>query len=274
MKAITPFAVNQAVITLARAYPYHSFEYKSPEDLADHQVIHQTNAALISYRNQGERIALEWAAKDAACLVAALDQAAAQLPYLPLAIEFVPECFVPVLEKAGYKIEAEFIDFFVDDLQGLPLDTTSIPATQYLPKGQPALAQVVAIDQSVSGTTRGYFSEDMDFLQQWQQDEHAVILTCRSAQDALLGFCCVTLYGFDSPKGPTLWLRKVAVHPQAQAKGIGRTLVTQALDYGRQRHATRAFLACDVENQHAIALYQRAGFRPRPGRGQINMLRG
>lgn len=57
-------------------------------------------------------------------------------------------------------------------------------------------------------------------------------------------------------------LLTVAVHPGAQGRGIGGTLVAQFLDVAAQRGATRAFLEVAEDNATARAVYARAGFRP------------
>lgn len=262
----------QTILEHAQAYPHHSLAYKEPQDLIGCRLLHEGCHALLAYAVKEGCIQLQWAAENAQALVTAIAQTAGQLPALPLALEFAPESFLPALQEAGFCIEAEFVDFLIDDLSCVQLDLR-IPDMQFLPPDERSLMLALRVDQSVAGTTRGFFKDDLAFLREWLEHEYGNILIHPSDTGELLGICCVTLYGFDSPKGPVVWLRKVAVLPRAQGKGIGGILVAQALAYGRQNGAARAFWACDVENRHAIRLYERFGFNRRPGRGQINMLR-
>lgn len=256
----------------AHAYPFHSMQYKAAEELLGCTLLSEGDGALLAYGTAHGRTQLHWAADDAPKLIAAIEKVKNQLPAVPLALEFVPEGFVAPLESADFTIEAEFVDFFIDDLSSVVLDQTHTQNMSFLPPDESAIAQAHAVDHAVAWSTRGFFGDEPSFFREWMQDEYGNILTHRDQDGTLLGICFVTLYNFESPKGPVLWLREIAVLPQAQGKGIGRTLVSQALAYGKQQGATRAFLACDVQNHHAIRLYNHFGFVQMPGRGQINMV--
>ncbi len=54
----------------------------------------------------------------------------------------------------------------------------------------------------------------------------------------------------------------VGVVPAARRHGVGEALITAALAVARARGAARAFLEVAVDNDPAIALYDRLGFRP------------
>jgi ribosomal-protein-alanine N-acetyltransferase len=53
----------------------------------------------------------------------------------------------------------------------------------------------------------------------------------------------------------------VGVPPAARRNGVARALMTAALGVARQHKAAQAFLEVAVDNDAAIALYQRLGFR-------------
>jgi ribosomal-protein-alanine N-acetyltransferase len=53
----------------------------------------------------------------------------------------------------------------------------------------------------------------------------------------------------------------VGVAPAARQKGIGKALMTAALDAARQAGAETAFLEVAVDNPAAVALYAGLGFR-------------
>lgn len=93
------------------------------------------------------------------------------------------------------------------------------------------------------------------------------ILVARLAQSAReagrpVGYLCYWIV-FDEVRLMTL-----AVSPEFRGRGLGRRLVQQALEAGRQAGATRALLEVRVSNTGAQALYHRLGFRQiavRPG---------
>jgi len=53
----------------------------------------------------------------------------------------------------------------------------------------------------------------------------------------------------------------VAVDPAARSHGVGRALVQAAVDRAQAAGATAVFLEVAVDNDPALALYARAGFR-------------
>ena len=87
------------------------------------------------------------------------------------------------------------------------------------------------------------------------------------------GIICIGLYGFDSAQGPVLWIRELAVCPEYQNRGIGRKLLLQAFQYGKEHGAYRSFLAADENNIKAIHMYRSLGFTANPLEKQIDMYR-
>ena len=55
----------------------------------------------------------------------------------------------------------------------------------------------------------------------------------------------------------------IVVNASSQNQGIGRKLLSQALYYGQQKGAKRAFLMADDLNQNALHLYQKMGAKKR-----------
>ncbi len=56
-------------------------------------------------------------------------------------------------------------------------------------------------------------------------------------------------------------LARLAVHPQAQRQGVGRWLVHDTLAFFQRNHAERVTLNTQGNNEKALALYRRMGFR-------------
>ncbi len=87
----------------------------------------------------------------------------------------------------------------------------------------------------------------------------------------MVGIAHVAIYDHESKKGPVLWLREIAVVPEMQGKGFGRKLILQAVQYGKERGAVRAFLMADDCNYNAAGLYKSIGFVPNDD-VEINMV--
>lgn len=62
----------------------------------------------------------------------------------------------------------------------------------------------------------------------------------------------------------TGYLQRLAVHPTARGRGVGRTLVADALAWARRRGAAQALVNTQRTNHAALALYQSCGFRLLP----------
>jgi len=75
------------------------------------------------------------------------------------------------------------------------------------------------------------------------------------AGDAVVGTVAVL------PRGSDLYVRGMAVAPEAQAAGVGGRLLAQAEAYARERGFTRLTLCTTPYLARAIRLYERRGFR-------------
>ena len=60
--------------------------------------------------------------------------------------------------------------------------------------------------------------------------------------------------------GPTGYLQRIAVHPEAQRLGIGRQLVDDAINWLMRRGANRALVNTGVDNLAALRMYEQASF--------------
>jgi ribosomal protein S18 acetylase RimI-like enzyme len=73
------------------------------------------------------------------------------------------------------------------------------------------------------------------------------------------------MVGHDGHRG---WLYYVAVAPDRRRQGLGRSLVTAAEDWLRQRGVPKVHLMVRETNQAVAAFYQGVGYDPMP---RINM---
>ncbi len=66
-------------------------------------------------------------------------------------------------------------------------------------------------------------------------------------------------------RGPgTGYVQRLAVHPDARGRGLGRSLVGDVLRWMRRRGAARALVNTQQTNEAALALYRACGFRVLP----------
>lgn len=131
------------------------------------------------------------------------------------------------------------------------------------------------------GKSRGFEGETPDWFASWLRGEEAGQIACGCRNPAVLvhringgitGISCTATYSHDSEKGAVVWVRELAVHPDFQGKGIGQKLLNQTLQYGLAHRTKRAFLHADTLNASAIHIYTKAGFQPRDGEGQLDMI--
>lgn len=74
----------------------------------------------------------------------------------------------------------------------------------------------------------------------------------------------VVAYAIGGRAGRQGYLQRLAVHPAHQRAGLGSTLVVDSLRWMRRRGALNVVVNTQVENQAALALYERLGFRLQP----------
>jgi ribosomal protein S18 acetylase RimI-like enzyme len=120
---------------------------------------------------------------------------------------------------------------------------------------QSDVATVVAIDQASFATT-------------WAMDRHDVEMTLTATpktqihliqdHDRVLGF---SITGRAGRRG---YLQRLAVHPSAQGRGLGRMLVEASSRWSSHFGVRRLVVNTETTNHAAFRLYQSSGFRPSP----------
>lgn len=66
-----------------------------------------------------------------------------------------------------------------------------------------------------------------------------------------------------------LYVRGMAVHPEAQRTGLGRQLLDVCADYGRRHGAKAMWLSTTTFLDASAALYQSYGMKPAPGPAEL-----
>jgi len=187
-----------------------------------------------------------------------------------LRLHFVPREFAEQLTALGFIEWAEMVDFWnydiaktvkeLDDLD--KLDTQDTPEFLIANEAE----QVAVVSKKCELQSRGFEGLDLEKVLEWL-DEGDVIIQRKDG--TIAGFCAVSIYD----KGTTLWLRAIAVDPDHQGCGIGKALVRQAIRYGSQKGATKAFLAADALNINAIGLYNKYGFFAKESEKELQMVK-
>ncbi|MCB1003232.1 MAG: GNAT family N-acetyltransferase [Acidimicrobiales bacterium] len=74
----------------------------------------------------------------------------------------------------------------------------------------------------------------------------------------------VLAYAITGRAGPTGYLQRLAVHPDAAGQGLGTALVLDALHWSARRGADGVLVNTQESNRRAMELYLRLGFVPQP----------
>lgn len=191
----------------------------------------------------------------------------------PFLLTFVPAAWISELETAGLKIRNKWHNYFraiLDVIKDIPEDAFDFLSTNEVDKAS-------ALTLQCRGQTRGFTGQTAGWIESWLSENDNVknpaILVHRLPDGEIAGLLCTGMYGHDSKEGLMVWIREVAVRPDYQGQGIGRKLVTQALQYGKRCGASRAFLAVNEENLGAIHLYESLGFVASEEHDEINMMK-
>jgi ribosomal protein S18 acetylase RimI-like enzyme len=102
--------------------------------------------------------------------------------------------------------------------------------------------------------------------------KHQTVLVKKDEHIKIIGLVVVGLYGFDSERGLTVWIRELVVDQNYQGMGIGQNLLSDGLSYGKDHGAKKAFLHVDELNENAIHIYRKFGFCSTED-GQIDMIK-
>lgn len=215
-----------------------------------------------------------WAAESEELFMTTLLELSNKLDQLPIHgtrriyIEFIHPEFIPAMESLGFMIVSQFIDFWNDNISEY---VSSVEGAAFIRPIEPKdYLQASMITKKCINLSRGFFGDEQDFIKGWDESEHSCILVAERNK-SIVGVCLLNIYGFKDEKGPVLWVRELAVDPQYHNQGIGYQLAVEALCWGSCNGAKRSFLAADKENQNAIRIYNKLGYKNTDDIGQINM---
>lgn len=109
--------------------------------------------------------------------------------------------------------------------------------------------------------------DTMAFPPFWRLDETGLVdamAATPSARFRVAGHGRVLGYAVSGRAGARGYLQRLAVHPEAQGRGLGRALVLDGLRWMRRGGVIRAMVNTQVENDRALQLYESMGFQMEP----------
>lgn len=257
----------------AKSFQFNSFEYLDYESVINYEIIKETETLILIYGidpDEGQN-KVHWASNQVNVLVEEIKTLGKDI-----LVSFIPSEWKEYFTSQGFHDYAIFREYWIADLNQIE-DRTGSDYTLLTEKDCKAASEVTT---SCRGQSRGFHGESESWIKEWisGNETGAKESGCKfcnilihKINEELVGVACVAIYGFEGERGAILWLREIAVRPEYQGKGIGRKLIQQAIQYGKERGAKRAFLMADDCNQNAISLYKSEGFAPNDD-VEINMI--
>lgn len=254
----------------SKAFLYHSFSFLSYEIVKTAHIIWQDEDCIVC-RYWDDSVGYEkihWMANSFEALWEVV-----KVQNDPVLISFVPLSWKEKLLSNGCEEYAQFHDFW----KTMTKKDTNDDVLSYLKEGDEAKAS--ALTMRCAGISRGFTGESEAFFRNWKRGSEASLLEvhaqssdilCMYDQEVLCGIALTAVYGKEDRK--TVWLRLIAVDPDLQRRGIGRSLMRQVLAYGVKHQVKKAFLAADICNTHAIHLYEKNGFQLDEDDGELTLL--
>ncbi|MEI7546788.1 MAG: GNAT family N-acetyltransferase [Actinomycetota bacterium] len=170
---------------------------------------------------------------------------------------------VPRLESAGFTVLQELAllehtDSWRATRASLSLEAAMAPS--------PTTRRLLVAERSQASVI-----DAAAFGHDWALDEVAIHDVCcatprqraRAAGDPLAAYA---ITGRDGKQG---FLQRLAVHPDAQRRGLGLALVLDSLQWLARWRVTRTLVNTPIDNDPALALYERVGFRGLPDRLRV-----
>lgn len=257
----------------ADRFSHSSLNYTEYEDIADYnfETASDDLVLLCGYNTEAKCREYHWAADNAGSLAEHLKCETAFF------ITFIPKEWVHELEGAGLRVRNAWHDYFLSNLD--KIDVEACHDADFLTSQE--CAQASEATQACVGQSRGFTGQTPEWIANWigganADVKNAAILVSRAGDGeivGIVGLVCTGTYANESEKGPTAWIREAAVIPSYQNRGIARKLIMQALAYQKRNGATRAFLACDENNENAIHLYTSIGFLPSDEESETDMIK-
>lgn len=155
----------------------------------------------------------------------------------------------------------------IDRLALLELDLTATPRPERGRDRRTRRLRIADLEEAAQVDRRAFghrWGNDAAALDDVRRATPRARSRCVRRDGELVGFA------ISGRAGSSGYLQRLAVDPDAQRSGIGRSLVDDALRWMQRHHATTAMVNTAVDNEAALKLYGRLGFQRR--REQLSIL--
>lgn len=95
-----------------------------------------------------------------------------------------------------------------------------------------------------------------------ESPERGTIQVARTTNSELVGMVSAQLVISTAEGAPSAWVEDMVVDQRFRAQGVGRLLLNSALDWAKEKGATRAQLLVDIDNAPAVGYYDHLGWSP------------
>jgi ribosomal protein S18 acetylase RimI-like enzyme len=253
--------IYKSIKEQSESYKYYSLKYTEYEDVQGYDVICWDGQLilLLGYNEEDRIYEYHWAANDVSFLLKEIKKQDKKG-----LITFVPPEWIDELKDNGFVMYAVWNDYFNNDISINIEPAESIEILKACDYKEASDVTISCRDQS-----RGFSGQSETWMKVWIEGSEPNLAAMKGKDSAVLvhrekdyiaGIICVAVYGHESEKGPTLWVREIAVLPEYQGRGIAKKLLNQALFFGKKHGAKRSFLMADELNAHAIKIYEKMGF--------------
>lgn len=257
-KMITESTFN-TIIDKSKSHTYSSINYVDYEDCKHADVLCDQEDLIMLQDNTQTPQMLYFATNHFEALVTFIANLSGELR-----LHFVPRQYAKQLEQLGFIEWGEYTDYWNDSLADTANDLNTQDQIEFLKENE--CQEVSLVSQKCRLQSRGFEGETEAWFTAWLRENKVIVARKESA---IVGFCCVSVYN----EGTTLWIREIAVDPQYQGLGYGKQLMEQAIQFGAANGAIKGFLAADILNKHAIALYEKYDFHTKGSDSELQMIK-
>lgn len=125
----------------------------------------------------------------------------------------------------------------------------------------PALVELLAALFSIEADFKPNVAKQVQGLRMLiLSPETGVIKVARDANGLAIGMVSAQLVISTAQGAPSAWVEDMIIDEQYRGVGVGKALLNDALDWAKQKGASRAQLLVDIENEPALGYYQHLGW--------------
>lgn len=89
---------------------------------------------------------------------------------------------------------------------------------------------------------------------------HGVIKVARNSEGKIIGMVSAQLVISTAQGAASAWVEDMIISENYRAAGLGKALLNAALEWAKEKGATRAQLLVDIENGPAVGYYKHLGW--------------